>query len=145
MTRVFTGLAWTCFSIRLSNFQSIAGAQPNFHCLTVRTIWLLWRVWPPHSLGMWRTAWLRRCDVEQIETCMIKFKLCSLQIHLYTFKCHMTTFCYRSWLPGIFNWPHLPSWIRFFMARWVRAAHARSSRQNTRANIGMFFPAYCLP
>ena len=50
----------------------------------------------------------------------------------------MTTFWYRSWLFGSFNWPWLPSWIGFFTARWqwqhVRAARARSSKQNTRAN-----------
>ena len=43
---------------------------------------------------------------------------------------------------GSFNWPRLPSWIGFFTARWqwqhVRAARARSSKQNTRANISVF-------
>ena len=44
---------------------------------------------------------------------------------------------------GSFNWPRLLSWIGFFTARWqwqhVRAARARNSKQNTRANIGVFF------
>ena len=45
---------------------------------------------------------------------------------------------------GSFNWPRLPSWIVFFTAAWrwqwqhVRAARARSSKQNTRANISVF-------
>ena len=45
---------------------------------------------------------------------------------------------------GSFNWPRLPSWIGFFTAAWrwqwqhVRAARARSSKQNTRANISVF-------
>ena len=54
----------------------------------------------------------------------------------------MTTLWYRLWLFGSFNRPRLPSWIGFFTARWqwqhVRAAHARSSKQNTRANISVF-------
>ena len=59
-------------------------------------------------------------------------------------QCHMTTLWYRSWLFGSFNWPRLPSWIGFFTAAWrwqwqhVRAARARSSKQNTRANISVF-------
>ena len=45
---------------------------------------------------------------------------------------------------GSFNWPRLPSWIGFFTAAWrwqwqhVRAARARSSKQNIRANISVF-------
>ena len=43
---------------------------------------------------------------------------------------------------GSFNWPRLPSWVGFFTTRWqwqhVWAARARSSKQNTRANIRMF-------
>ena len=43
---------------------------------------------------------------------------------------------------GSLNWTWLPSWIGFFTARWqwqpVRAARARSSKQNTRANISVF-------
>ena len=68
-----------------------------------------------------------------------------LRRHLYTIQCHMTTLWYRSWLFFCsFNWPRLPSWIGFFTAAWrwqwqhVRAVRARSSKQNTRANIGVF-------
>ena len=45
---------------------------------------------------------------------------------------------------GSFNWPRLPSWIGFFTAAWrwqwqhVRAARARSWKQNTTANISVF-------
>ena len=52
----------------------------------------------------------------------------------------MTILWYRSWLFfDSFNWPRLPSWVAW---RWqwqhVRAALARSSKQNTRANISVF-------
>ena len=46
---------------------------------------------------------------------------------------------------GSFNWPRLPSWIGFFTDAWrwqwqhVRAARARSSKQNTRANISVIY------
>ena len=74
-----------------------------------------------------------------------KLNILLLRRHLYTIQCHMTTLWYRSWLFfGSFNWPRLPSWIGFFTAAWrwqwqhVRAARARSSKQNTRAKIGVF-------
>ena len=72
-----------------------------------------------------------------------KLNLCLLRRYLYTIQCHVTTLYYLSWLFGSSNWPRLPLWIGFCTARWqwqhVRVARARSSKQNTRANISVFW------
>ena len=51
------------FCICASHFQCIVGAQQEILCLTVRTTWLIWRVWP-RSLGMSVPAWQRHREVE---------------------------------------------------------------------------------
>ena len=48
------------FCIRTSHFQCIVGAQQEILCLTVRTTWLIWIVWP-RSLRMSVPAWQRHC------------------------------------------------------------------------------------
>ena len=129
------------FGICASHFQCIVGAQQEILCLTVRTIWLIWRVWP-RSLGMSVPAWQRHREVELIEKCAMKTQHLVASTPFVHNQCHMTTLWYRSWLFGSFNWPRLSSWIGFFTARWqwqhVWAARARSSKQNTRANISVF-------
>ena len=44
------------FCICASHFQCIVGAQQEILCLTARTTWLIWRVWP-RSLRMSVPAW----------------------------------------------------------------------------------------
>ena len=51
------------FCIYASHFQCIVGAQQEILCLTVRTTWLIWRVWP-RSLGMSVPEWQRHREVE---------------------------------------------------------------------------------
>ena len=51
------------FCIRASHFQCIVGAQQEIPRLTVRTTWLIWRVWP-RSLGRTVPAWQRHREVE---------------------------------------------------------------------------------
>ena len=51
------------FCIRASHSQCIVGAQKEILCLTVRTTWLIWRVWP-RSLRMLVPAWQRHREVE---------------------------------------------------------------------------------
>ena len=51
------------FYICASRFQCIVGAQQEILCLTVRTTWLIWKVWP-RSLGMSVSAWQRHREVE---------------------------------------------------------------------------------
>ena len=128
------------FRICASHFPCIVGAQQEILCLTVRTTWLIWRVWP-RSLGMSVRVWQRHREVEWIEKCATKtqhFVASTPFVHNSVSHDHivvpfMTFF-------GSFNWPRLPSWIGFFTAAWrwqwqhVRAARARSSKQNTRAN-----------
>ena len=59
------------FCIRASHFQCIVGAQQEIPCLTVRTTWLIWRVWP-RSLWMTVPAWQRHREVEWIEKYTMK-------------------------------------------------------------------------
>ena len=59
------------FCICASHFQCIVGAQQEILCLTVRTTWLIWRVWP-RSLGMSVPVWQRHREVELIEKCATK-------------------------------------------------------------------------
>ena len=60
------------FCICASHFpwQCIVGAQQEILCLTVRTTWLIWRVWP-RSLGMSVPVWQRHREVK-IEKCATK-------------------------------------------------------------------------
>ena len=51
------------FGICASHFQCIAGAQQEILHLTVRTTWLIWRVWP-RNLGMSVPAWQRHREVQ---------------------------------------------------------------------------------
>ena len=51
------------FCISASHFQCIVGAQQEILCLTVRTTWLIWRVWT-RSVGMSVPAWQRHREVE---------------------------------------------------------------------------------
>ena len=51
------------FCILASHFQCIVGAQQEILCLTVRTTWPIWRVWP-RSLRMSVPAWQRHREVE---------------------------------------------------------------------------------
>ena len=129
------------FGICASHFQCIVGAQQEILRLTVRTTWLIWRVWP-QSLGMSVPAWQRHREVGWIENVRWKLNIWLLRRHLYTISVTWPHCGTVHDFFGSFNWPRLPSWIRFFTARWqwqhVRAARARSSKQNTRANISVF-------
>ena len=76
----------------------------------------------------------KKCDENSTFGCFDA--ICTQSVsHDHTVVPFMTFF-------GSFNWPRLPSWIGFFTARWqwqhVRAARARSSKQNTRENISVF-------
>ena len=54
------------FCICASHFQcivTIVGVQQEILCLTVRTTWLIWRVWP-RSLGMSVPVWQRHREIE---------------------------------------------------------------------------------
>ena len=52
------------FCIRASPVTfPIVGAQQEIQCLTVRTTWLIWRVWP-RKVRMSVPAWQRHCEDE---------------------------------------------------------------------------------
>ena len=143
MTSVFTGLLGTwfadfIFAHHISNVQLVHNKKS-----------CAWQYTPP--------GWFEECDHGVLECQSLhdsdtvkssklknvrwKLNIWLLRRHLYTIQCHMTTLWYRSWLFWQF-WPCLPSWIGFFTARWqwqhVRAARARSSKQNTRASFSVF-------
>ena len=129
------------FGICASHFQCIVGAQQEILCLTVRT-----------------TSWFDECD-HGVSECQSlhdsdtvkssKWKKVRWKLNIWLLRRHLYTISV-TWphcgtvhdFFGSFNWPRLPSWIGFFTARWqwqhVRAARARSSKQNTRANISVF-------
>ena len=147
MTSVFTWLVGTWFA----NFA---------FALHISNSWCATRNPVPDSA--YHPGWFEECDhwvsecqslhdsdtvkTSKLKNVRWKLNLCLLRRHLYTIQCRVTTLWYRSWLFGSFNWPWLPSWIGFFTARWqwqhVRAARARSSKQNTRANISVFCHIY---
>ena len=127
------------FCIRATHFQCIVGVQQEMLCLTVRPIWLIWRLWP-RSLRMSVPAWQRH---------RVNWKICDENSTFACFDAICTQFSV--------TWPHCndvhdflavltdPACRHesdFFTARWqwqhVRAARARSSKQNTRANISVF-------
>ena len=79
------------FCICASHFQCIVGAQLEIQCLTVRTTWLIWKVWP-QSFGiaspcMTVTPWSRA-----------NWKMCNKNS---TFACH-DAMCTQFSL----TWPH---------------------------------------
>ena len=132
------------FCICASHFQCIVGAQQEILCLTVRTTLVDLKSVTTESRNvspcMTATPWSR-----------VNWKMCDENSTFCCFDAICTQFSV-TWphcgtvhdFFGSFNWPRLPSWIGFFTAAWrwqwqhVRAARARSSKQNTRANISVF-------
>ena len=127
---------WQGFSqslcIRASHVKYIVGAQPEIQCLTLRTTWLVWRVWP-RSLGLSVPAWQRHVKSSKLKNLWWKCHLCLFRRLLYTIQCHMTT------LSGNLNWPRLPSWIRFFTA-WWQWQHVPGTKHQSKHQRGL--PAY---
>ena len=139
MTSVFTGFICR-FGICASHFQCIVGAQQEILCLTVRTTWLIWRVWP-RSLGivspcMTATPWSRVnwkiCDENSTFGCFDA--ICTQSVsHDHTMVPFMTFLA----VLVSFDWPRLPLQQDGSDSTCGRRVQ-RSSKQNTRANIGVF-------
>ena len=133
------------FCIGATHFQCIVGVQQEMLCLTVCTNWLIWRLWRQSlSPCMTATPWSRVnwkiCDENSTFAC---FDAICTQFSVTWPHCdNVHDFLAVLTDPACRQWHLFTSWIGFFTARWqwqhVRAARARSSKQNTRANISVF-------
>ena len=137
------------FCICASHFQCIVGAQQEILCLSTYHLADLKNVTMESrnvSPCMTATPWSRlnwkMCDENSTFCC---FDAICTQVSVTWPHCGTVHDFF-----GSFNWPRLPSWIGFFTAAWrwqwqhVRAARARSSKQNTRANISVICLQICI-